>query len=46
MNMIIPTMKLIQSGDRTHTQDQSILPSSLSIMNTIVSNPLKPIPLE
>ncbi len=32
-------------GDRTHHQDQSILPNNFKVMNTIVSNPLNPPPI-
>jgi len=35
---------LIQMGASTHHHDQSILPSSLSTTNTIVSSPTKPMP--
>ena len=34
----------IQIGDKTHHQDQSILPSSFRVIKTIVSSPVKPIP--
>ncbi len=39
----------IQSGERTHTHDQlatAPIPASFNTMNTIASNPLKPIPVE
>lgn len=36
----------IHSGDRTHHHDQSILPMSFSVMNTIASRPAKPMPDE
>lgn len=36
----------IQSGDSTHHQDHPIFPSSLRVMNTMVSSPAKPIPLD
>jgi hypothetical protein len=35
---------VIQMGDNTHHHDQSILPSSLSVMKTSVKTPVKPIP--
>jgi len=38
------TAKGIQSGDKTHTHDQSILPKSFRVMNTIANRPPKPIP--
>jgi hypothetical protein len=34
----------IHIGERTHHHDQSMNPVSLSVMNTIVSNPVNPIP--
>lgn len=34
----------IHIGDNTHHQDQSILPSNLSVMNTIVRRPGNPMP--
>ena len=37
---------LIQMGDSTHHQDQSIFPINLRTMNTMVSKPLNPMPLE
>jgi len=42
----IPIAKLIQSGEKTHHQDQSILSKSLNITKTMVSRPGKPIPAE
>jgi hypothetical protein len=33
---------LIQMGDKTHHQDQAIFPISLSVMNTTVRRPAKP----
>ena len=45
INTIIIRIKVpIQRGANTHNQDQLITPMSLSTMNTIVNNPLKPIP--
>lgn len=43
----IPAASAIGShkGDKTHHHDQSILPKSLRVIKTIVSNPQKPIPL-
>jgi hypothetical protein len=43
--MSITKEKEIQMGDNTHNHDQSILPSSLRVINTIVKIPIKPIPL-
>ena len=41
------TMEIgIHSADNTHHHDQSILPISFKVMNTIVSRPQKPIPDE
>ena len=36
----------IQIGDRTHNQDQAITPHSFSTMKTMVSSPVKPMPVE
>ncbi|AFB75900.1 hypothetical protein 2203_scaffold802_00024 [Bacteriophage sp.] len=38
------TATLIQSGDSTHHHDQAITCVSLSVINTMVSRPTKPIP--
>lgn len=34
----------IQIGESTHHHDQLIVPISLSVMNTMVNRPVKPIP--
>ena len=39
-----PIEKLIQIGDSTHHQLQSMCPVSLRVMNTMVSSPVKPMP--
>lgn len=36
--------KPIHNGDNTHHHDQSILPISFRVMNTIVRSPQNPIP--
>ena len=41
----ITNAALIQSGERTQSQDQSMIPQSLSTMNAIARNPPKPMPL-
>jgi hypothetical protein len=54
MRAIIPNRKRnvitiangIQSGERTHSQDQPTYPVSLSQMNRIVNIPQKPMPPE
>jgi len=37
---------LIHNGDSTHHHDQAIYPKSLRVINTMVSNPENPIPLD
>lgn len=37
---------VIQIGERTHTQDQFILPNNLRVTKTMVKRPTKPIPPE
>lgn len=45
INIRIKTsIREIQIGDNTHTQDHVITPSNLSTINTIVSIPQNPIP--
>lgn len=34
----------IHNGDRTHNQDQSILPTNLSVIKTMDKSPQNPIP--
>ena len=46
MKTNIHSRKVIHKGDNTHHQDQSIVPTNLRIINTIVSNPVNPIPPE
>lgn len=44
MIMITRSKNVIQIGERTHHQDQSIFPSNFSAINRTVKAPVKPNP--
>ena len=44
IRIVITKAAPIQSGERTQSQDQSMIPQSLSTMNAIVRSPAKPMP--
>jgi hypothetical protein len=45
-NIVRPPATEIHIGDNTHHQDQSILSISFRVINTMVSKPTNPIPLD